>query len=213
METTLTITVQPEAEPVTVRQARDHCRIDHASDDGLLATYIRAARIKAEGFLSRALLTQTLLWTVRPTTALHTETARAGRALRLPRAPVQSVELVSVMDERGNLTPLAPATLPVVPPLPFTGYIADLAVEPCRLRIGADTPLIDGRVLRHTNLEYIQVTMVAGYAEPDDVPANVRNAIMMIVAFLYENRGDAGGDMPKVAEWLLENDRLQFLGG
>ena len=41
------------------------------SDDDLLASYLTAARIMAEGYLSRALITQTLLWTVRPSSMLR----------------------------------------------------------------------------------------------------------------------------------------------
>lgn len=213
MLTTLAVTVQPDAEPVTVQQTRKHCRIDHASDDDLLKMYIQTARIMAEGYLSRVLVTQTLLWTVRPQVALRPGWSFLGGPLELPRAPAQSVTAVTVLDERGNLTTLAPAALPIVPPAAFTGYIADTSLEPGRLRIGHATILIDGRTLRQTMLEYIQVTFVAGYGEPVTVPQPICNAIMMIAAYLYENRGDAGGEIPKAAEWLLDRYRLQFLGG
>lgn len=213
MQTTLQVTQQPTAEPVTVQQVRQHCRIDNASDDDLLETYLQSARIMAEGYLSRALLTQTLLWTVRPQEALRPSVSRLGGALSLPRAPVQSIESVSVLDERGNATTIAAATLPIVPPTPLTGYAADLSLEPARLRIGHATILSDGRTLRQATLEYIQVSFVAGYTDPTKVPPNTVNAIMMTTAFLFEHRGDAGGEMPKAAEWLLDHDRLQFLGG
>jgi hypothetical protein len=55
--------------------------------------------------------------------------------------------------------------------------------------------------------------MVAGYGAADDVPATVIQAIMITTAFLYEHRGDSAAVMPDAATWLLDRQRLQFLGG
>ena len=60
MYTTLSVVTQPAIEPVTIEQARQHCRIDSDYDDGLLAAYITTARAIAENYLNRALITQTL---------------------------------------------------------------------------------------------------------------------------------------------------------
>ncbi|HEY8685998.1 MAG TPA: head-tail connector protein [Chloroflexota bacterium] len=213
MRTTLAVTVAPDAEPVTVQQVRKHCRIDHASDDDLLASYVQTARIMAEGYLSRVLITQTLLWTVRPESLLRPDWRFVIGPLELPRAPVQSIASVTVLDRWGNSTALAPAILPIVPPTAFTGYIADLSLDPAQLRIGRATPLIDGRQFRDATFENIQISFVAGYGEPAAVPAPISTAIMMGAAFYYENRGDAGAEMPKAFEALLDRYRLQFLGG
>ena len=59
MRTTLAVTTQPAGEPATVEMVKQHCRIDNNADDDLLAGYLTTARIMAEGYLSRALLTQT----------------------------------------------------------------------------------------------------------------------------------------------------------
>lgn len=211
MRSTIQVTATPATEPVTVQQVRQHCRIDQASDDELLAGYIKAARLMAEGYLSRVLVTQTLLWTVRPESSLRPERGRFCHPLQLPRAPVQSIATVTAVDTLGNSTTIPAATLPIVPPT-FTGYIADLALEPGRLRIGHATPLIDGRTLGHADLEYVQVSMVAGYGAAVAVPQTIALAIMLTTAFLYEYRGDEVAEMPRAAEWLLDRDRLQFLG-
>jgi uncharacterized phiE125 gp8 family phage protein len=59
----------------------------------------------------------------------------------------------------------------------------------------------------------VQVQMIAGYG-PDatTVPPTIIQAIMMTAAFLYEHRGDAGGELPQAVQWLLDRDRLYFLG-
>jgi uncharacterized phiE125 gp8 family phage protein len=212
MLSTVQITTPPAAEPVDLGTVRQHCRIDSSADDNLLSGYLTAARIMAEGYLSRALLTQTLLWTVRPQSMLRPDHSYLRHPLELPRAPVQLVESVTVLDDRGNSTAIQPATLPVTPP-PFSGYIADLTTTPARLTVGPDTPLTGGTLLRHAQIQHVQVSIVAGYGAASDVPQNIIQAILMTTAFLYEHRGDAGGDLPKAAEWLLDRDRLQFFGG
>ena len=213
MRTTLQVTIPPAGEPVTVEQVKQHCRIDSSADDDLLTGYLTAARIMAEGYLSRALLTQTLLWTVRPSSTRRSEYNRLLGLLELPRAPVQSIASVTALDEWGNSTAVLPATLPVMPPAVILGYVADLTLEPATLLIGRETGLAGGSPLRDTRLQHLQVSMVAGYGAAADVPATIIQAIMMTTAFLYEHRGDAGGTMPETAQWLLDRDRLQFLGG
>jgi uncharacterized phiE125 gp8 family phage protein len=213
MRTTLQVTTPPAGEPVTVEQVKQHCRIDSNADDDLLAGYLTAARIMAEGYLSRALLTQTLLWTVRPSSGQRSEHNRLPGPLELPRAPVQSIASVVTLDAWGNSTTVLPAALPLAPPAVILGYLLDLALEPATLLIGRETVLGGGLSFRDTRLQHLQVTMVAGYGAATDVPATIIQAIMMTTAFLYEHRGDAGGTMPEAAQWLLDRHRLQFLGG
>ena len=213
MRTTLAVTGQPTGEPVSIEQVKRHCRIDSNADDDLLAGYLNAARVMAEGYLSRALLTQTLLWTLRPSSDLPRGRYRPRGTLELPRAPVQSIVSVTTLDEWGNATTIAPAALPVTPPAVILGYVADLALEPATLWIGPETVLTGGFALSCTRLLNLQVSMVAGYGAAGDVPPAVTLAIMMTTAFLYEHRGDSAAAMPDAAMWLLDRHRLQFLGG
>lgn len=118
-----------------------------------------------------------------------------------------------MLDEWGNLTAIPAAALPVTPPAQILGYVADLALDPATLLIGRETMLTGGYAVRETRLQHIQVSMIVGYGVPLDVPITIVQAIMMMTAFFYEHRGDAGGSMPEAAERLLDRQRLQFLGG
>lgn len=213
MWTSLQVTTEPTAEPVTVEQVKAHCRIEQNADDQLLTGYLKAARILAEDYTSRSLLTQTVLWTVRPTSMLRPEQSRLLRTLQLPRVPVVEIVTVTMLDAWGNATVIPAASLPVTPGTAILGYVADLALEPATLRIGPQTVLSGGYPVHATRLENIQVAMVTGYDAPADVPVNITLAIMMTTAFFYEHRGDGGGEMPEAAERLLNRSRLQFLGG
>lgn len=212
MLTSLLVTTPPGKEAVTAELTRLHCRIDTLDDRDLLNNYIATARVMAEGYLSRALITQTVLWTVRPGSSPR---ERLCGPLELPRAPIQSIASVAMMDDLGNATTIQSASLPVTSYGSFSGYIADLALTPARLRIGRDTALTGGMPLHQTRVEYLQVSMVVGYGpNPEDIPPNIAQAIMMTAAFLYEHRGDeGGGEMPNAVQRLLDRDRLQFLGG
>ena len=216
MLTTLQVTTEPLAEPVTVARARAHCRIDNVGEDDLLAGFLMTARIMAEGYLSRALLTQTALWSMRPVPDLrfrHVEENRLRGELILPRAPVQSIESVTVTDRYGDVTVIDEAVLPFSPALPLIGYVKDIGLEPGRLRIGGMTPMAGGYIMRNVRVAKIAISMVLGYGLAENVPEPIKQAILLTTAFLYENRGDAGGEMPRAAEWLLDRYRLQWLGG
>ena len=210
MATSLQVTVPPASEPATIDLVRQHCRIDNSSDDALLAGYLTAARTMAERYLSRALITQTLRYMMMPEPPLQPAWHHFRNPLQLPRAPAQSIVAVTILDDRGNATVVPAATLPITPP-PFAGYIADLAMVPPQIRIGPDTVLVDNRTLREASLQHVQVDFVGGYGNTaDKVPQTIVQAVLIATAFLYENRGDAGGDLPTAAQWLLDPDRLMW---
>ena len=211
MDTALAVVTPPAVEPVSVALARQHCRIDSDVDDSLVGMYITAARVWAEGVLARALVTQTLQWTMSerahlgpwpgmPTPLLFSPLAfgwpqHLARPLELPRAPVQSVTSVAVRHFDSTDVTLDPSL-----------YTLDLALQPARL-ILRPAALCDG--LRH-----IQVTFVAGYDNAGaTVPQPILLALLVLTAFLYEQRGDAGGDMPPLADALLAPYRIAFFGG
>lgn len=208
MLTNVQIVTPPATEPTTVIFAKQHCRIDADADDNIVGSLITAARVIAEQYLGRALITQTLLWTAQPRSPVWRSNHFLHEPLILPRPPVQSISTVSALDTLGNATTISAATLPVVPPATLLGYMADLTLEPARLVIGRETVMSDGRTLKSVNLQHIQVQLVAGYGDATTIPQPIINAILIIVAFLYEHRGDAGGDIPQAAQWLLDPYRV-----
>jgi uncharacterized phiE125 gp8 family phage protein len=97
MRTTVRVTTPPNGEPTTVELVKQHCRIDSPADDDLLAGYLTTARTLAEDYLSQALLPQTILWTVRPSSMLHSEQSR----LRHVGAAARSGAVDRVRDDIG----------------------------------------------------------------------------------------------------------------
>ncbi|HVB67972.1 MAG TPA: head-tail connector protein [Acetobacteraceae bacterium] len=208
MYASLAVTTPPAAEPVSVELARLHCRIDTTDDDAILAGLITAARSWVENFLGRALIAQTLLWTVAPQSDLaperiHRWPRRIHGTLELPRAPVQSIVSVAALDD--NLTAWTLAN-----PDPITGdtdYTIDLALEPARLHLDARSLDALGVALP---IRHLQVSFVTGYPTPAAVPQPIVQAILLLIAFYYEHRGDGGGEVPAAVETLLWMHRVMF---
>jgi uncharacterized phiE125 gp8 family phage protein len=209
MHVSLRVETAPTAEPVDIDLAKRHCRLDNDSDDEiLLPAYIAAARAAAEQFLGRSLITQTLISTWRHSAGETRHAAGwfwpaeggASPAVELPRAPVQSLTSVTVLDSAGARTDVT------------AQCSCDTGLEPARLRL--DWGTIRGLSEIAFPAQHIEAVFVAGYGKDGNaVPAPIVNAILIHVAYLYERRGDDGGDIPPAIEALLWPYRIPFLGG
>jgi uncharacterized phiE125 gp8 family phage protein len=152
----------PELEPLDLSEVRLHLRIDHSDEDTLLASYVRAARERAEDALEQSLITQG--WRL-------VRSSFSSGDLVLPRGPIQSVDLVRYVDADGISVTMDPE---------------DYEVD---TDLGAVRPVAGRwpRVARIANA--VAVHYVAGYgADPQDVPGAVRLDLMRLVGHWYLNR-------------------------
>jgi len=188
----LTLITGPTVEPLTLAEARDQLRIDGEDEDTLLAGLIQAAREWAEAFTRRALITQT--W------ELVLNTWPTGDRFSLPLPPLQSVTSIKYTDIDGDEATFSSAS-----------YIADTDHTPGRivLKNGYSWPAVTLR-----EVSGIRVRFVAGYgAAAADTPQVIRQAMLLVVGHLYENREDtvATGNLrtiPLGAEMLAWNRRV-----
>jgi len=153
----------PQAEPVTREEAKAHARIDGASEDGLVDTLITAARADVENRTGRALMPQG--WRI------VRDAIPAGGILRLAPAPVISVDAVTLYGADG--TPSVASA---------EEYEADLVSSPGRLKLGS------GRFWGARAMNGIEVDVTCGYASAADVPAPLKQAILMLTAYWFEQR-------------------------
>lgn len=200
----------PAAEPVDLPTARQHCRVDASYDDNLLAMYVTSARLWAEAFLNRALFTQKLqyaiTWAPPPTaTPLVPQSLivfplnwppLVKRPIELPRAPTQSVEQITW----GPLEDMQPADP--------DDYTLNLGVEPGYVAVKP-------QLLPQIPQQSMIIDYTSGYddSDPDAVPMPIRHAILLLTAWLYEQRGDVAGDMPAFARNLMAPYRLWTFAG
>ena len=171
----LELSVAPPVEPITPEEAKAHCRIEHTDDDALVTALIVSARQSVEDFTNRALINQT--WKQFFDAC---ELPFVKREIKLRKLSVNSITSVKAYAVDDTATVMA-----------STDYAksGDRVV----LKEGKSWPSY-GREFDCVEIEY-----VAGYgAAGANVPAPVRQAILMLVAHYYENR-EAGGD-PVVKE-------------
>ena len=171
----------PQVEPVTLAEAKLHLRIDGNEEDVLLTALITAARLRAENNIKRAFITQT--W------EMILDEAKAE--IEIPLPPLHAVTKIKVIAEDGTETDVDDET-----------YIVDRgAGQPGRVRLksGYSWPT-------HRNFASFIITFEAGYGDAaENVPGPIREAIKVIIANMFENRGDskAAEEIPALAVSLL----------
>ena len=160
------IYTQPAEEPVTVEEAKLQCRVDGTEEDVLFERLISAARGYAETFTRRALITQT--WEA------YLDGWPTVDYIDLPYPPLQSVTSLVYKDTAGASTTWGAAN-----------YIVDIGRTPGRIMLaGISWP---STTLYPTS--GITIRYVCGYgATGKSVPATTRQAILLLVGHLYENR-------------------------
>ncbi|OWK34965.1 hypothetical protein [Fimbriiglobus ruber] len=218
--------VPPAEEPVSYQTAAYHLRLndyDNNSNDGFfqneyVSSLIRAARYQAESFTNRCFVSRTIQVTFdrfppydyngwdwwnapgypSPGVILPNPITRA---LRLWGGKVSSIVSFSYVDSLGNTETLTEGVnyrthLTHTPPLIYP--------QP-----GTIWPITQFGALGNVTLQF-----VAGYGPAaSNVPPDLVMAILMQIAYLHENRGDAkdpssGGGMSAGAMRILNDYRL-----
>jgi uncharacterized phiE125 gp8 family phage protein len=200
----------PGSEPVTVDVAKRHCRIDSDYDDDLIEMYVTSARMWAEAFLNRALFTQKLQYNITfspPPTATPLVPQSlivfplnwpplVKRPIELPRAPCVSVEQIMW----GSVENMQPADT--------NDYTLNLLVEPGYVAVKP-------QLLPSIPQQSMSIDYTAGWDDSDAnaIPMPIRHAILLLTAYLYEQRGDVESAMPEAAKALLWPYRLWTFSG
>jgi uncharacterized phiE125 gp8 family phage protein len=91
----LKVITEPTVEPVTLAEAKLHCRVTGTDDDARITTMITAAREHAEQITGRSLAEQTL--------RLYLDAWPEYGDVELPRPPVTQINSVQYYDTAGAL--------------------------------------------------------------------------------------------------------------
>ena len=170
----LILTSPPAVEPVSLVEAKAHLRVPHADDDAYITTLISAARRLIEQRSGLRLINQG--W------SLFVDCWPDRPDLSLGLSPVSAIsDIITFSDADATSTYDA------------AHYYLDAATKPCRvvLRNGRLAP----RGSRPVN--GIEVRFVAGFgATGAAVPQDLRQALLVIIAHWFQNRGDAEANFP-----------------
>jgi uncharacterized phiE125 gp8 family phage protein len=159
------IITAPTHEPVTLEEAKAHLRVSGADDDIYISALISVARERAETFTQRAFVSQTQ--------AVYLDAWPCGD-LRINVAPVVAVESVEYFDTDNAEQTLDPAE-----------YYVDTKSNPARLRPVTAWPDIYARP------NAITVTFTAGYGASPAVPLTIKQAMLLMVGDMFENREES----------------------
>lgn len=183
----------PQSLPLDKERVRAHCRLDDFDQDELVDLYIQSARAHVEGWkgtTGQCLINQT--W--------RQDFRSFGECMRLPLFPVQSITNIKYWD---TANPESQQTL--------SGDVYELLEDAegpyVGLKYGQQWPNI-GNTTRA-----VSVTFLAGYgASFENVPADIRHAMMLMISHWYENRetvvvGVSSMPIPMGAATLLSKHR------
>lgn len=175
--------------PVSLAEAKVHLRITHDDDDAYILNVIKAATNLAEIFQQRTYVQRQRIYILDDFPAV----------IIIPYPPLIQVDSIQYTDTDGVLQTLAPSQ-----------YQVDIKNEPGRIvpAYGESWPSTRGI------LDAITVTYIAGYGTADDVPAEIKQAVLLIIGHLYENRENVTdarlARIPDGAERLLWPGRILY---
>lgn len=170
---TLILTGPALGEPLTLAEARVHLRLDTSEEDSLVDSLIAAARAHCEAETGLALMTQSF--------RLLIDDWPEGPVIQIPKSPVQSIDSVTIYDAAGNPVTLA-----------LDGAVLDGRARPARLFL-KDRPATDQAI------NGIEIDFTAGFGTAADIPPELRRAMLLHVALMYEFRGAVPAGMQPAA--------------
>jgi len=166
---TLIQTDPPLAEPVTLTELKAHLRIDASDEDELLGGLIRVARAHLEAVTGVALMSQGF--------RLVLDDWPRGTVIQLMRTPVQTIDAILVFDADGE-----PQSFDL------SDMLLDATARPARL-------VIKQRPRPGQPINGIEIEFTAGFGSALEVPPELKRAILVHAAHLYEFRGAVTLDM------------------
>jgi uncharacterized phiE125 gp8 family phage protein len=180
------VTTEPSGEPVSVEEVKNYARISSVADDEYLGELIVAVRQVAEGYLGRALITQSItcymdFWPSNP--------------VGLPRPPAQSITAVRTRDEDGVATTYD-----------SDNYFLVSSHDPALLVIKSSAVAPDNTSLR--TVAGYEIEFVAGYGNnATDVPRAIKEGLLLWIASAYDSR-EIGSAPPPEARKSLDSYKM-----
>lgn len=208
---TYKVTVKPTVTPISLAEVKSFARITTSSDDALITTMIEAATTYAEEFTRRDFITRTYetfrdlfpgdfqgTHASRQQVSPFNDSGNFGFEIR--RSPLQSIESVKYVD-------IAGATIVI----PSTVYYAtvedDYSTLLTQINQSWPTDALE-------QLQVITIEFKTGFGDAAaDVPSDIKQALLMHVTSLYENRGDCDGctNIPCAAKQIYKQNRIENL--
>lgn len=185
----LMLVTGPTSEPVTLAEVKAQTRVDIDADDALLTLFVKSG-VEEFRKVSHGWVLFTSTW------ALTLDAWPANGRITFDLAPLQSVTSIKYFDVDGTEHTM-----------PSTDYVVETGRTPGRVSLayGKSWPT---ESLRPASP--ITVTVVAGWADVALIPADYKMALLLYVAYRYEQRENVitSGAMPKAIPMGFESIAL-----
>lgn len=191
----LALHTAPADEPITLEQAKEHLHITGTDQDAYILSLVSVARRMCEQKTGRRLVTQT--WNVFYDSFCD---ALCGRCeIWLPISPVQSVTHVKYYD-----------TANVLQTWSSSYYQLATGLQP---RLAA----VQGYAWPSTyvRMQAVEIRVVAGYGEPDAVPEDLVQWMLLHIGHWFENRESTSQREMKTlpfVDGLLDRESIVVVG-
>lgn len=197
----LSLVTGPTIEPVSLAEAKAHCRVVVPDDDALISGYINAARSYLEEISGRSFVLSTWDYFIDNDWpwVFDFETRCHQQMIEIPKSPLASVTSINYVDGAGASQLLA-----------SNQYVVDGTGA-----IGRITPAYDVTwPTVRAQKSAITVRFVAGHAS-EAVPDPIRQAILLLIGHWYENReavviGATPSEVPLAVGSLIAPYRVYF---
>lgn len=205
MQSGLKLVTAPSEEPLTRSEAKLHLRLDTNetspavahSDDTIVDALIVAARKWAESYQGRAYITQT--WD------LYLDSFPDENCVKIPLPPLQSVQSIIYKDSAGVAQTVSFLDPSGTAQLETTDYLVDISsawAGKLYLKYGKSWPST------YAEAQAVIIRFICGYGAAEEVPEDVKTAMLMKISDLYENRGDGANSSGGAVKSLLDSDRI-----
>ena len=160
----------PTIEPISLTEAKLHLKVSVSTDDDLITRLIKAAREFCEEYTGRSFISTE--W------QLYMDTF--PRVIHLDKTPIIELGWVKYYPDEAN---------PELTELSAINYTSDIIGEPGRIMCADGYVWPDVRVA----LNSVIVNYTSGYGTAaSDVPAMIKEAMLLHIGHNYDNRGDEG---------------------
>lgn len=176
----LQVLTPPAELPLTLEQVKDHLRVDGTTEDALLTALIGAATEHVQNITNRQLM--------RATYRLFLD--RLPSSVPLPRPPFAHITSITAIDENGQEAVFEET------------YYTTSELEHATIR-----GVLDSGWYASTYKDIV-IEYEAGYEDATKVPEAIKQAMLLIIGHLYENREDKTDRFPKASDALLSSYRV-----
>jgi Phage gp6-like head-tail connector protein len=185
----LRLVTPPAVEPISLAEAKLHCKVDIPDDDDLIAGLITAVRQRCEAELARSFVSTA--WRLEldlfPNSLLDYRTWPSAGSRQLERSLISGGVMAPILPPRADL--IAVQSIRYVD---SSGALQTLDPSAYKVQSGAPGRIVPayGRTWPSARFEpaAVLVDFTAGYGTAADVPACLKVAIKLWVGMLYNNR-------------------------